>query len=778
MNKRDDKWLGIIKLILSILVIFSFTAFIAGEIILPEANNKKESKCGIFESEWNYISEDGTKIPTTVPGSVKLEKGKWAAIETVLPSDLQDTSFCFRSLQQEMRIFIDGELRKEYSTVEEQLFGKTSTIAYVFVPVNVSDAGKILRLECMTDSHFTGVFDEILQGEKSDIVSKLMMNYVLSTIVAAFMCFLGLGVIIISILIWIVYKKKIELFPLGVAIMLAATWLISESKIRQFFLPNSTIAMYMGFFMIMLLPFPFLSYINTVQKKRYQKAHATVLALSVVNFILCTALQVLGIKDFFETMTISHIILGATIFLMFITMIMDIYKGKIKEYRTVAMGFGGIVVAGVIEIALSYSETTKLNGIALCISLVCLLIGAAMKSGKDIFSIEREKQMALSATEAKAQFLANMSHEIRTPINTILGMNEMILRENKDEKIEEYANYANNAGHMLLGLINDILDFSKIEAGKLEVIEKEYSLYAMLKDIEIAAEKRIENKGLSFHAEIDNMMPAVLKGDELRIKQILNNLLSNAEKYTEKGSVRFSVKGIQQGETYSLLISVVDTGIGIREEDINHIFDSFERADLNKTRNIHGTGLGLCITKQLIEKMKGSITVSSEYGKGSCFIVEIPQEVVSMVETKELKKQESELKRYSNTNHLIAPDARILVVDDNAINLTVTKALLERTKIKTDLAQGGMKCLEMTRKNKYDLILMDHMMPEIDGIETMNILRAEKDNVNCDVDIIVLTANAIHGAKEEYLANGFSDYLSKPLQPEELEATIAKYIKK
>ncbi len=772
MKRYENSEINIIKLILGIFVIASFIFFIWGELALPVENSNGSDKCTRFESEWVQILEDGNIIDAKVPGKYSVERGDWVTLETNLKGDLEHKWLCFRSLQHEFKIYVDGELRKEYSTLDTQLFGKTSTIAYVFMKINDDDVGKVLRVEFASDSHYSGVMDEIFVGERTDIMAYLVKQYLPSTIIAALMFLLGAGVVIASVLIWLFYKRKMEILPLGVAIVLASTWLLAESRLRQFFFPNSTLAMYMGFFMIMLLPYPFLSYINHIQKGRYQKAHMLVLGLSVVNSGVCTILQVFNIKDFFETMTSSHVILIATIMNIFVTIMLDIKNKYVYQYRAVAIGFAGIVVAGVFEVMLSYIVDTKLNGIALCISIVILLLSAVMKSGKDMLRIERDKQMAIASSESKAQFLANMSHEIRTPINTMLGMNEMILRENEDDKIAEYAHYVDDAGNMLLGIINDILDFSKIEAGKLELVECDYSLKNMLRNVEIGISNLAKAKKLEFNVEIEDELPAILKGDEIRIKQILNNLLSNAVKYTEKGSVTFSVKGINEKDSFTLLISVTDTGIGIREEDRKNMFQSFSRLELMKTRNINGTGLGLCITKQLVEKMKGTIDVTSEYGKGSCFTVSIPQEVVSIKEPDNWKAEGNE----TTVEPLYAPDAQVLVVDDNEVNLVVARSLLKRTAVKLDCVKSGKECLEITRNKKYDLILMDHMMPELDGIETLHLLKADKDNINCNTDVIVLTANAIAGVAEEYRKAGFSDYLSKPMKVAEAERMLKKYL--
>ena len=502
-------------------------------------------------------------------------------------------------------------------------------------------------------------------------------------------------------------------------------------------------------------------------------------ACTAVNFAGVVIMQVLNIRDFFETMTSSHIIIVALIVTMGVTIVLDVIKGYVREYREVAIGFAVLMLAGICEIGLVYMVSAQANGIALCAGLVILLVASGLRSIREMINIEKEKQSAIAASESKAKFLSNMSHEIRTPMNTVLGMNEMILMENKDEKIEEYAHNIKNAGQLLMGLINDILDFSKIEAGKLVIVEKEYQLAEVLKDFVLSSQVRAKQKGLEVKVEIDETMPSVLKGDDIRIKQILNNLMSNAIKYTENGSVTFSAKGVRAENGFSLVLSIKDTGMGIKPEDMEKLFSGFQRLEIEKNRYIEGTGLGLTITKQLLSSMNGTIDVKSEYGKGSCFTVQIPQEIIDNVTIGDVeqkdKKSSEETKQQTNT--LYIPDAKILAVDDNSMNLTLIKALLKRTGAQLDTASGGNECFLKTREKEYDLILMDHMMPHPDGIETLHMIREDRKNKNQKTPVIALTANAIVGMKEQYLAEGFEDYLSKPIEVKLLDELLERYLR-
>lgn len=410
--------------------------------------------------------------------------------------------------------------------------------------------------------------------------------------------------------------------------------------------------------------------------------------------------------------------------------------------------------------------------------------------------LKLEKEAADRANEAKSDFLAEMSHEIRTPINAVLGMNEMILREcdrtgSDDSRtdpeeafrsISACAANIENAGNNLLSIINDILDFSKIENGRMEINEGVYELSSLLNDVSSLVSFRAREKGLTYGMDVDETIPDALYGDKVRVRQVITNLLSNALKYTDRGSIEVQVRSAEKeyrpGGVVTLQITIRDTGIGIREEDMEKLFTKFQRVDLERNSTVEGTGLGLAITHSLLEMMGGSVSVESEYGKGSAFTVILPQKVVACVPQGRIRNAEAgdSARTGKSRESFRAPDARILIVDDTRINIEVTVGLLKKTAVQTDTAQNGPDALRLLQEKTYDVIIMDQRMPGMDGTEVLRRLRGMKDAPNAKTPVICMTADAIIGARERYTAEGFTDYLPKPVNGETLERVLLKYL--
>lgn len=398
---------------------------------------------------------------------------------------------------------------------------------------------------------------------------------------------------------------------------------------------------------------------------------------------------------------------------------------------------------------------------------------------RDITEIYEYTIQLENANQAKTDFLAKMSHEIRTPINAVLGMDEMILRESGEGEIKKYAMDIKASANTLLALINDILDTAKIESGKLEILPVEYALDSLLNDIVNMIYVKARDKNLNFILKVEETIPNGLFGDDVRIRQVLINLLNNAVKYTERGSVTLEVSAAVDGTEADLHFSVSDTGIGIKEEDMPKLYAAFERIEEERNRHTEGTGLGMNIVVDLLDLMGSSLKVESEYGRGTTFSFSLHQTVVEAQPIGNFEERSRNL--YQEEHYaasFTAPDVRVLVVDDNEMNRRVFRGLLKQTKVQVTEAASGYECLELVRTERFDIIFMDHMMPELDGVETLHRMKQLPDYKCMGVPVVILTANAIVGAKEKYLKEGFDDYLSKPIQGGKLEALLIRDVPK
>ncbi|MCR5304198.1 MAG: response regulator, partial [Lachnospiraceae bacterium] len=438
------------------------------------------------------------------------------------------------------------------------------------------------------------------------------------------------------------------------------------------------------------------------------------------------------------------------------------------------------------QLVIDHSRSMRFIDTYLSVILVGIVCFFMAMSQNSIFQFEnkrakKETERAEELTRSQNRFFSSMSHEIRTPINSILGLNELILRDPEvSNEVLKDASGIQGAGKLLLALINDILDFSKMEAGSMDIVPVDYNIGDMLSEIVNMIWLKATDKGLKFNVSIAPDVPAVLYGDEVRIKQVVINILNNAVKYTKEGSVELSVECESIDQDHVMLsFSVSDTGMGIKKEALPDLFNAFKRVDEEKNRNIEGTGLGLSIVKQLVDLMDGTVSVNSVYGEGSTFVVTLKQGVTDSSPIGDLNIHNQQvLKRDRYESSFRAPDGRILIVDDNEMNLEVERKLLTDTQLKIDTALDGKEALDMTLKYSYDVILMDHLMPEMDGIECLEIIREQTGGLNRNTPVVVLTANAGSENRELYNRAGFDGYLVKPVSGINLENALMNHIRK
>ncbi len=450
------------------------------------------------------------------------------------------------------------------------------------------------------------------------------------------------------------------------------------------------------------------------------------------------------------------------------------YRKIISAKNKIAVTLALVSVAGtsIFQMIVPAALTSSLG-----VMLFCLCMYMTVENPDAILAgmLKRETERADAANRAKSEFLARMSHEIRTPINAVLGMNEMVLRETKEPETKQYARDIKGAARALLSLINEILDSSKIESGKMELVLDNYEISSLFNDLYSMIGVKAKEKDLKLVFQIDPSIPSEYYGDDIRIRQVIMNLLTNAIKYTETGTVTLTVTGKTEGENAILHCAVKDTGIGIKEEDLEKLFKKYERIEEQRNRHVEGTGLGMNIVVQLLALMGSELKVQSTYGEGSEFSFNLVQKVVNPEPLGDFQSRIiKETEDFESGESYVAPDARILIVDDNEMNRKVFRNLLKRTQIVIYGAQSGEECMELMKQQEFDMVFLDYMMPGMDGVETLHALR-EKDLCK-DIPIIMLTANAVVGAREQYLKEGFRDYLTKPIHPGKLDRMILEYL--
>ncbi len=728
---------------------------------------------------WTYIDQLGGSEDVTTPCWIDKDGRDTFVFESKLPDDLPGGCVVAFLSKADLTVEVDGKVIKDWKRTEAPIIGGPAKNSYFIIPLSQSDSGKDIRIT-MSRLGFSGKMFDVFVGEKYEVVRFLeKKNGIVQFALSLVLLLTSFAIVISGAILEALYKVRIKLRLIALGILVVSMWMVADSFVFQFVFRTQFIDGLMSYMTTISLIFPFIAYLNAIQENRYSKYYVCLSIFEFISLVVFLTLHLIGVYNFSDSLLWIDVDLGIGIVVCLVIAIVDIYRKKARNYRYVSYGFLVLMVLSIVEIVLINTVIERVEGGVIIAGLFALFTFAIVQQIVEVREVQLERNRANEEGIAKTKFLASMSHEIRTPINSILGMNEMIMKESTDPDILNYSKIISDSGTMLLSLINDILDFSKIENDMAELVCVNYDPDSMFTHITDILRTQAQRKGLEVKVGKPRNLPRKLYGDDKKITQIVVNLVTNAVKYTEEGSITFSGECFEESDKYLLCFYVSDTGIGIRSEDIDSIFDPFQRTDLRKNQSIQGTGLGLSIVKNLVEKMGGQISVESVYGKGSTFSVRIPQ---GMVEDSDLDARYNSGNAVENDSlddideNYIAPEACILEVDDNRSNQIVVREFLKDTKATIDIVSEGKEAVRMCLAKKYDVILMDHMMPGMNGIEAMHEIRKDANCLNFTTPIIVLTANAVMGSRALYEAEGFDNYLSKPVESVRLQKMVRKYL--
>ena len=768
---------------LSIILACILGFFIYGQFF-TQSTHYFTGSCEVFNNTWSYANSDGEVRHVRFPGSLEIGVGDTVTLTSRLPGTVDENSYACFLTNRSMRVYVNNELRLDFDSSDNPLPGGYVKSHYMLVELHARDAGQAIVLECYDEGKDNTNFNAVLIGDKIGMILYMLKKDGTQFIAAMILFILALMFSVVTIVMRFIYKRKFYIINLAIGIMLLSLWFIFDSFLYQIAMRNYFVDGPMEYMLVMTIPFFFLLCLNYAQGRRHELLLMIVGLIYLITDVVVAISHFAGIRSFQDNLTyigIAGIIMLVT---MIATIVTDVIKKRARGYIFLVSGFVALFVAAIFQAVRLVTTYDNHDAYPFIVGMYLMLFSGVFTFVKDISGILDEERYVQHVSELKTNFLANMSHEIRTPVNAILGMNEMISRESGEEDIRNYSENIRNAGTNLLSIINDILDFTKIESGKLELVSSDYSLRDLIRNITNQIGELAKKKDLELKVEMDPNLPNDLHGDENRIGQVLLNIMNNAVKYTEKGSVTLHVgadgdtgaENADQDHFVMLKFEVEDTGIGIRPEDMAKLFNKFERFEMQRNKGIEGTGLGLAISNNLVHMMGGKIDVKSTYGEGSTFTAYIIQEIAGPGKVGEISDTESSREeRKPYVPSFTAHEATILVIDDSPVNIMVVKGLLKQTGINVDQALSGKEGIELCSKNRYDLILLDHMMPGMDGIETLHRL---KENPDFKTPVIALTANAIEGMREMYLSEGFDDYLTKPTKPEDLERTLAEYLPK
>lgn len=711
-----------------------------------------------------------------------------------LPETLGDEEvMLYRTSRQLIKIYIDGNEVYSFGDTDGKSCGKVSGSIWNIVPLEEEYAGKEIKLD-ITSPYvaYRNTFNTFYIGEYTELFSLLLKNHGLNFTMS--LVLIILGVLMVGVYIFCTVFRisgSRQPFWAGLFSIFVGFWNFSECKVTQFLINDVNLNTQVDFILLAAMVIPMLFYFDHVEGYHFHRFFVALTAIAEFNVFIQVILQFCGILDFYEMMIISHVILAVAALFITTTGLYIYVSEKDKKMFPFVVTLIILAIAGTWEVTVVYltgfANGALLGGAVFLLVIVCM--GKTMESLVEVLSTGRE---AVKESAAKTMFLANMSHEIRTPMNAICAMSEMLTEsDSMGDKDKEHAKTINVAALHLLEIINDILDYTKISADKLEITETNYSFARFLSDTYNPISVIAEQKKLGLLFAVSPNVPENLCGDGGKCRQILINILNNAVKYTKRGYVKLTVDFEKiDSEKGKLIFEVADTGIGISKENQKKLFDAYSQVNLKRERSEESTGLGLAISKGLANLLGGDIEVISNEGWGSIFTVIVVQKYTDDKTYIDVVKEAGGQIDYEDMRIVFSPveipdssieggadkidasAAKVLVVDDNSTNLRIMREMLSLFNVKPILVSGGIQAIAAVKTKHFDLIYMDHMMPGIDGVETTQEIRKMTENGGDKIKIVALTANAMKGAREDFLKNGFDDYLSKPVSMERIKASL------
>ena len=729
-----------------------------------------------LRNNWDITTEKraiGTN--NKIPGDYNIGGDAYITISRTLPNDVEDTDFlAILTNYQYITVTVNGTAIYKYNGCFGLLSNSKPNKQFLFVPMKKSYSNEPITITYNASmSRYSGRIGSVALGDKSDLILRLIFRQIIVLISGAITVMFG-----IFFMIYKLNPKNLEssYFYLGLFTFFLGIWYMTQSGANQVFFGNVPLFRAIEFFSLMMIPIPSILFVNQLEEHKFQKLASILIIADFVLTILEGILILVFNYNFSDVVWITHVMLITLLLFSFVTivMIMMRYNEVFTNIKWFLTGIIALVIGGTPSLVTFYAMPSSYSSTIMSIALLAFLYCSVRWAISNVSNEFRNREVAVQESAAKSGFLANMSHEIRTPINAIIGLNALIAKRTRDSKIYGYSSDMDISGRKLLSTVNDILLYSKLDSGKLTLIPEVYDTTDLIADLKEEMNELIKDKPIKFTITYHPSIPSSMYGDLPRIKIILMNLLRNAYKYTESGYISLHFSGeIKNDSVFNLRAVIADTGCGISPDVIDTLYEPFEH-----NNDQEGTGLGLPLVKMLVTLMGGNITQSSSPGGGSSFYVTMPQRIFSYkpmgVDAKIEKKYNSNDENTIEFNK----DAKILFADDNRVNLTVFKGLMSDTGIIPDTVTSGSAAAEMASKIKYDIIFLDYLMPEMNGIETLNAIRSNPKNASYNTPAIVLTAGTEGDDKDLLLSSGFAEYLEKPLEKSRLIKALDHMLKK